>query len=81
MKFVFITDTHIKEKNPINRLDNYFETVINKIDEAAHFAVENKVNFIVHGGDLFDTPTVSTICLVKFNRILFYLKENNIKFY
>ena len=81
MKFVFITDTHIKEKNPINRLDNYFETVINKIDEAARFAVENNVNFIVHGGDLFDTPTVSTICLVKFNRILFYLKENNIKFY
>lgn len=81
MKFVFLTDTHIKEKNPINRLDNYFETVINKIDEVAHFAVDNKVDFIVHGGDLFDTPTVSTICLVKFNRILFYLKENNINFY
>ena len=81
MKFVFLTDTHIKEKNPINRLDNFFETVINKIDEVAHFAVDNGADFIVHGGDLFDTPTVSTICLVKFNRILFYLKKHNIKFY
>ena len=53
MKFVFITDTHIKEKNPINRLDNYFETVINKIDEAAHFAVENKANLILQPFQLF----------------------------
>ncbi|HHW02789.1 MAG TPA: metallophosphoesterase [Thermoanaerobacterales bacterium] len=59
MRFLFFTDTHIKGTNPQNRKDNFLETVQKKIKEVLDIAVEEKVDIILHGGDIFDRPDVS----------------------
>ncbi|QGT99266.1 hypothetical protein SYNTR_0673 [Candidatus Syntrophocurvum alkaliphilum] len=59
MKILYITDTHIRGNNPANRIDNLPETLKNKLREINKIAIENKVDYILHGGDFFDTPSPS----------------------
>lgn len=56
MKFLFLTDTHIRNTNPQGRKDNFFETVFKKLDEIIEIAQEKNVDAVLHGGDLFDRP-------------------------
>lgn len=67
MKFVYITDTHLKSRNPMSRKDNYYESIIQKFLEVRDYCNGNNIDFVVHGGDLFDIPkpsltVVSDIC-------------------
>lgn len=59
MKLLYFTDSHIRGSSPKSRKDNYFETVKNKLNEIVSLSKENKVDYILHGGDLFDRPDVS----------------------
>ncbi|MCR4430581.1 MAG: metallophosphoesterase [Tepidanaerobacteraceae bacterium] len=59
MRFLFFTDTHIRGNNPQNRKDNFFETLQKKIKEVFDIAIEEKIDIILHGGDIFDRPDVS----------------------
>ncbi len=56
MKLLFFTDTHIRSSNPKNRLDNFYESTLLKLEEIRNYANDNKVDFVLHGGDLFDRP-------------------------
>lgn len=56
MKLLFFTDTHIRNTNPRNRIDNYYESAIKKLKEIRDYANNNKVDYVIHGGDLFDRP-------------------------
>lgn len=56
MKFLFFTDTHIRNTNPQGRKDNFLETVLKKLEEIINIARQNNVNAVIHGGDLFDRP-------------------------
>lgn len=66
MKFLYCTDIHIKGKNPINRLDNYYESCLEKIDEIINIAKRQECSFIICGGDLFDSPYVSNTIIDDF---------------
>ncbi len=58
-KLLITQDIHLKGKNPINRVGNYYEDVLTKIDEILTIAKEEKVDSILDGGDLFNSPLVA----------------------
>lgn len=58
-KFLYFQDSHVKGKNSINRLGNYFEDWLIKFEELLNIAKENDVEAILDGGDLFHNPIVS----------------------
>ena len=59
MKILFFTDTHVRKTAPKNRLDNYYESIMIKLNEVIEYANDNDVDYIIHGGDLFERPDVS----------------------
>lgn len=56
MKLLFFTDTHIRSTNPRNRIDDFYKSTIDKLKEIRDYANDNKVDYVIHGGDLFDRP-------------------------
>jgi len=67
MKILYLTDTHLKEKNPVSRIDNYLDSLMLKLIEVAEIATELSVDYIIHGGDFFDQAHQSVYLL---NRVL-----------
>ncbi|MDD7362989.1 MAG: metallophosphoesterase [Peptoniphilus sp.] len=59
MKFLYFTDSHIRGTNPKSRTDSFFDTVMAKIREIKDISEREGVDYILHGGDLFDRPDVS----------------------
>lgn len=59
IRFLFITDTHIRGTNPQSRLDNFQEALKLKMAEVVDLANEHQVTALLHGGDLFDIPNPS----------------------
>lgn len=59
MRFLFLTDTHIRGTAPRSRKDNFIETVKRKLQEVGKISEENNVDYILHGGDWFDRPDIS----------------------
>jgi len=58
MKFVFYTDVHLSGKTPIHREDDYQAALIAKLEEVYKTAVAEKADFLVCGGDLFDSHRI-----------------------
>ncbi len=56
MKLLFFTDTHVRATNPRSRLDDYYHTSIKKFEEIRDYANSMGVDYVIHGGDLFDRP-------------------------
>lgn len=83
MKLLFITDTHIRGTTPKNRKDVFVDTIEQKLIEITHIIKNNNIDFVLHGGDLFDRPDVSISIVSKFATILdqikvpFYLISGN----
>lgn len=69
MKLLYLTDTHIRGTNPKNRLDDYCETLKEKLKEISNIVKEEKVDYVLHGGDLFDRPDVSVSIVSEFAQI------------
>jgi len=66
MKFLYFTDAHGKGKNPISRIDNYYQSWLLKIEEIIQIAKDTGCCFVVCGGDLFDSPNVSNTIIDDF---------------
>lgn len=81
MKFLFFTDSHLKDKNPVSRIGDFKKDMFDKIDEIFNYAVKNDIRTIIHGGDIFDTPSVSNYILVELNKKLIKLTSKSIDFY
>lgn len=59
MRLLFLTDTHIRGTTPKNRIDHLPETLKNKFKEIGKIVEDYNVDFVLHGGDLFDRPDIS----------------------
>jgi DNA repair protein SbcD/Mre11 len=70
LKILFFTDTHIRGTTPKNRKDDLFDTLEKKINEIVQISNSNNVDFVLHGGDLFDRPDVSVSIVSRFVTIL-----------
>ncbi len=74
MRLLFLTDTHIRGTTPKNRKDNLPETLENKLKEIGEIIENYDIDYVLHGGDLFDRPDISVSVVGNFASIL-----NNIK--
>ena len=58
-KFGFYTDCHLT--NHHIRIDNYKQTILNKIKSIYNYAEKNNFDFMTFGGDFFHTYKVLDI--------------------
>ncbi|MEG1871182.1 MAG: metallophosphoesterase, partial [Peptostreptococcaceae bacterium] len=59
MKFLFLTDTHFTAKNPASRIDDIQDTIIKKLLDIKQIIIDECIDVVLHGGDMFHTPDVS----------------------
>lgn len=59
MKLLYFTDAHIRGNNPKSRKDNFNETLKEKFREIVEIINNEKIDFVLFGGDLFDRPDIS----------------------
>lgn len=74
MKLLFFTDTHLRGSSPVNRKDNLFSTLKDKLSEVVSLANDYQVDYVLHGGDFFDTPTPALSVVADYLEILRELK-------
>jgi DNA repair protein SbcD/Mre11 len=70
VKILYLTDTHIRGTSPRNRLDDFAQALLAKLQEVVELAKEHQVSAILHGGDLFDRPDVAPAVALDFLRVL-----------
>lgn len=70
MKILYFTDSHIRGTSPKSRKDDFFQTVLTKMDEIFSLAEQKNVDYMIHGGDLFDRPDVSLAVMGEFAKIM-----------
>jgi len=76
MKLGILGDLHFTNRSPERRLDNYFETQIQKFTQSLDIFTSKKCQCIIQAGDFFDTPTVAN--RVK-STIIALLREYKVK--
>ena len=59
IRTLFFTDVHISGRNPRARVDNFVETVFDKLKQVVKLSKDMNCDFVLFGGDLFDSPSVS----------------------
>jgi len=69
IKFLYFTDTHIRGTTPKNRLDQFPDTIKGKIEQIITLANEHEVDFLLHGGDVFDRPDLSPSTVGQFAQV------------
>jgi len=74
LRILFITDTHIRGNTPKNRIDDLPEALEMKFKEIIGIIDDYSVDFLLHGGDLFDRPDVSISIMSKFAPLLTEMK-------
>ncbi|WP_347176167.1 metallophosphoesterase [Tissierella sp. Yu-01] len=83
LKILYFTDTHIRGTNPKNRKDDFVLTLENKLCEIVDIININSIDYVIHGGDLFDRPDISISIVSRFAKILknikvpFYIVSGN----
>jgi len=65
-KAITFTDIHLADKNPASRIDNYMESILNKLEQAKDICTIKNVDVALCGGDIFHikTPTKNSHYLV-----------------
>ena len=79
MKFAHLADTHLgyRQFGLYEREKDFYEVFEKIIDRI----IEEKVDFVIHSGDLFDNSRPSPIALLTFQKGLIKLKNANIPVY
>jgi DNA repair exonuclease SbcCD nuclease subunit len=70
LKILYFTDTHIRGTTPKNRKDDYVNTLEDKFLEVLKIIEDERIDFVIHGGDLFDRPDISVSVVSRFAKIL-----------
>jgi DNA repair exonuclease SbcCD nuclease subunit len=58
MRFTFYTDVHLSGKTPRHRVDDFQEALLGKLREVYSEAESNESEFVVCGGDLFNSHRI-----------------------
>lgn len=79
MLFAHLSDTHLgyRQYNVREREEDFYRA----FEEAIDKALEERVDFIIHSGDLFETPRPPTEALLKVLKALRKLRERGVVFY
>jgi len=66
MKFIYLSDLHLRAKRPLGRIDeDYFEAQFNKLGQIKEIAVKEDIKVIIIGGDIFDSNKGSLYLLYR----------------
>lgn len=69
MKFLYVTDTHWRINRPKVRTDDdYLASILDEFRPVVGDA--KNVDFVVHCGDVFETPHPNVRCLIAFKKLL-----------
>ena len=79
MKFAHLADTHLgyRQFGSFEREEDFYEVFDRIVDKI----IEEKVDFVIHSGDLFDNARPSPWSLFSFQKALLKLKNANIPVY
>ena len=79
MKFAHIADTHLgyKQYGLLERENDFYYTFNKIVDKI----IEERVDFVIHSGDLFETNRPSPKALVTFQNALLKLRKADIPMY
>lgn len=80
-KVIFIGDLHLDSRTPESRIDDYGQTVLNKLLSLLDLAIANSVKTIICTGDMFEKYYEPVSYLVKVVDVFLKFKTNGIKFY
>ncbi|SHE41423.1 DNA repair exonuclease SbcCD nuclease subunit [Seinonella peptonophila] len=69
MRLLFLTDTHIRGNSPRHRIDDFPQTLRRKLEEVIEIVEREQVDYVLHGGDLFDRPTLSPAVVREFSQL------------
>jgi exonuclease SbcD len=73
-RILVIYGVHIKATTPVNRLDDYFSTTLQKLEYIINIANTGGYDMILCTGDLFDAPVVSVKTLLEVYKVFSKLK-------
>jgi len=76
-KIAFIGDIHLSYKTPDSRMDNYAETVLNKLKQAFIIAAKENADYIIFLGDFFHSRDIPYSYI---NMVLEIFKQVSSKF-
>ena len=72
MKLLIFTDSHIRASTPRSRIDDYPTAMWEKFRQISQIIVEQGINTILIGGDLFDAPDPSTSIVNSYLQLFTY---------
>ena len=72
----FVGDIHLQFNNPASRTDNYFMTILGKIEQ-----IMKKNKYIVSLGDIFSNPVLDTQAIIILIQLLQKYKDRGGEFY
>ncbi|MCK8824261.1 metallophosphoesterase family protein [Fuchsiella alkaliacetigena] len=70
MKLLVLTDTHIRGTTPRNRIDDFPATLKKKLLEIRDLIESEEIDYVLHGGDLFDRPDTAPAVVGDFVEVL-----------
>jgi DNA repair protein SbcD/Mre11 len=59
MKFLFFTDSHLRDSCPRYRIDDFYKTQFEELGELANLVLEYDIDVVLCGGDLLHVPKPS----------------------
>ena len=72
MKLLIFTDSHIRASTPRSRIDDYPTAMWEKFRQISQIIVEQGINTVLIGGDLFDAPDPSTSIVNSYLQLFTY---------
>ncbi len=78
MRLVYLSDTHIQGGRPEYRQDNFLKAIYIKLSEVVNLCRQLNVDFVIHGGDVFDNPRPDQR---SFDLFRWFLKELGVPVY
>lgn len=70
MKIAFTGDSHINDSQPSNRIDNYYEALLNKLEFVFSTCEKNNIEYLIIPGDVFDKPVVNVGVIIDIYRLI-----------
>jgi len=70
MRFLYFTDSHIRPDSPKSRKDNFVESIKEKFIEISSIIKEQRIDYVLHGGDLFERPDIPIPLATEFIQII-----------
>jgi len=70
LTFGYFTDTHFRFETPEQRTDNFLQSMLLKLTEIGDIFKKEKVDYVLFGGDLYDSDSVAKTVITSLQSIL-----------